>query len=72
MTFERMEDLKGQFISLECAFDYYKMDNERDTLNKLMPRLVMDFDVDKNIESECVKFIDSHAKTLKKFNAETL
>jgi hypothetical protein len=72
MTFERMEDLKGQFISLECAFDYYKMNNERDTLNKLMSRLVMDFDTDNNIEMECVKFLDSHEKTLKKFNAEIL
>jgi hypothetical protein len=62
MTFERMEDLKGQFISLECAFDYYKMNNERDTLNKLMSRLVMDFDTDNHIETECVKFLDSHEK----------
>jgi hypothetical protein len=70
MDFERMEDLKGQFISLECAFDYYKMNNERDTLNKLMPRLVMDFDIDDTIESDCVNFLNLHEEVLKRFNAE--
>jgi hypothetical protein len=46
------------------------MNNERDTLNKLMPRLVMDFDIDDTIESDCVNFLNLHEEVLKRFNAE--
>jgi hypothetical protein len=70
MEFERMEELKGQLITLECALNYFNMSNEVKILNDLTWRLAMDFDIDDTIESDCVNFLNLHEEVLKRFNAE--
>lgn len=70
MTFERMEQLKGMMITLELAFRKYNWHSDIKQIKALMKRLALDFDVDDKIESECVRFLDSHSELMKKFDTE--
>ena len=69
MTFDRMEELKGQLISLDCAFTEYNKQSEHESLNKLMKRLALDYDTDTTIENDCVQFIEQFDEIMSQFNS---
>lgn len=70
MTFDRMEQLKGLLITLECALSKYDQQSDIKTLDKLMLRLSLDFDTDETIERDCESFIASFDELMKRFNRE--
>jgi len=69
MTFDRMEELKGQLISLDCAFMEYNKQTEQKSLKKLMKRLALDYDTDATIEHDCVQFIEQFDELMSQFNS---
>lgn len=46
MTFDRMEELRAQIITLDCAFEKYKIDNGIQITNNLLKRLALFYDTD--------------------------
>ncbi|MDE5629570.1 MAG: hypothetical protein K2I69_08430 [Muribaculaceae bacterium] len=61
MTFDRMEQLKGLLITLDCALVKFNKQTDINRLEELMNRLSLDYDTDDKIESECVRFINAHS-----------
>ncbi|MGN0223735.1 MAG: hypothetical protein ACI4AM_06890 [Muribaculaceae bacterium] len=70
MTFEKMEQLKGQLITLDCALAKYARYSDIKQLDYLMNRLALDFDNDDTVESDCNKFLNIHSDLIKKFQSE--
>ncbi len=66
MTFDRMEQLKGLLITLNCALVKFNKQTDINRLEELMNRLSLDYDTDDKIESECVRFINAHSDLIKR------
>ena len=74
MTFEEMQNLLGQLISLECALGHYKLFDEIRKGADLQNKLIIYYCKGDGalIENECKSFLSKHAGTIQRFDKETL
>lgn len=74
MTFEEMQNLLGQLISLECALGHYKLFDEIRKGADLQNRLSIYYDTDEadKIKDDCNQFLLKHSETMERFDRDTL
>lgn len=72
MTFKEFEAMQERLITLNCAFQYYKMKKEENMFWILLNRLNQVFRTDDSIREECESFIASYSDLLEKFYQDTL
>ena len=71
MTFDRMQDLLAQIISLESAFGKYKMFDEMKQTRNLRKRLALYYDTDFALEEDCIAILKDNTKLLERFDEDT-
>ena len=71
MTFDRMQDLLAQIITLECAFGKYKMFDEMKQTRNLRKRLALYYDTDFALEEDCIAILKDNTKLLERFDEDT-
>ena len=71
MTFNRMEELRAQIITLDCAFEKYKIDNGIQITNNLLKRLALFYDTDAELEDDCLAILEGNKEILNRFNKDT-
>ena len=71
MTFDRMEELRAQIITLDCAFEKYKIDNGIQITNNLLKRLALFYDTDAELEDDCLAILEGNKEILNRFNKDT-
>ena len=71
MTFDRMEELRAQIITLDCAFEKYKIDNGIQITNNLLKRLALFYDTDAELEEDCIAILKDNTKLLERFDEDT-
>ncbi len=72
MTFDEMEALRARLISLDCAFQYYKLKEEQDKFWGLFFRLNSQYNTDPTIQKDCEEFLASHKELKAQFDRDTL
>lgn len=72
MTFDRSESLKSQLQSLGFALRYFNLESDTERMAVLMRRLELRYKTDNELDNDCVQFLNEHAGTMKRFDAETL
>lgn len=71
MTFDRMQDLLAQIITLESAFGYYNMFKNMEQTKNLRDRLAIDYDTDLSLEEDCIAILKDNTKLLERFEEDT-
>lgn len=71
MTFDRMQDLLAQIITLESAFGYYNMFKNMEQTKNLRDRLAIDYDTDLSLEDDCLAILKDNTKLLERFDEDT-
>lgn len=72
MTFDRSESLKSKLQSLGFALRYFNLTSDIEQMSELMRRLELRYKTDAALDDDCVQFLNTHKKTMKRFDAETL
>lgn len=71
MTFDRMQDLLAQIITLESAFGHYNMFKNMERTKNLRDRLAIDYDTDLSLEDDCLAILKDNEKLLERFFEDT-
>lgn len=71
MTFDRMEELRAQIITLECAYGKYKMFDRMEQTKGLRRRLALYYNTDKTLEEDCLAILKDNSKLLDRFDKDT-
>lgn len=72
MTFDRKEHLKSKLQSLGFALRYFDLTLDIEKISMLMSRLELRYKTDDALDDDCVRFLNAHKETMKRFDAETL
>lgn len=72
MTFDRKELLKSKLQSLGFALRYFNLTHDIETMMNLLQRLNLLYQTDSTLDDDCVRFLNAHTETMKRFDDETL
>lgn len=72
MTFERIEYLKSKLQSLGFALRYFDLTSDIEKMTNLLQQLDLSTESNSALDDDCVRFLNAHAETMKRFDAETL
>lgn len=72
MTFDRAELLKSKLQSLGFALRYFDLTTDLEKMSALMCRLELRYKTDSTLDDDCVRFLNAHTETMKRFDVETL